>query len=128
MPWSGGTGAPVDFAALVAAAGDGPGGRCLCRLFRFRWLCLQRQDAGNPVLVGIQSLFVLLDPDPDARGLEQENLGVVHLFVDVKRDAQILQVLRPIVCACSLECRNVIFCQTCRPSDSPSAIFHVTFR
>ena len=38
-------------------------------------------------------MLVLLNPEPDARRLEQENLGVVHLFVDIKCDTQILQGL-----------------------------------
>src|SRR5262245_37407973 len=63
------------------------------RLSRLRRLWFQRQDAAHLVFVRIYSLLVLLDLEPDARRLEQENLGVVHLFVDTKGDAQILQGL-----------------------------------
>src|SRR5262245_17248768 len=63
------------------------------RLSRLRRLWFQRQDAVHLVLLRIESLLVLLDPEPDARRLEQENLGIAHLFVDTKRDAQILQGL-----------------------------------
>src|SRR6516164_53427 len=65
----------------------------LFRLFRLFRLRLQRQNARDSVLVRVNALLVLLDPEPDARRLEQENLGVVHLFVDTKHDAQILQGL-----------------------------------
>ena len=129
MPGSGGAagaglGALLPLTAtLVAATG------CLCRLFRLRRLRFQRQDARDPVLVRINALLVPLDPEPNAHRLEQEDLGVVRPArrrrVATHRS---FKVLRPIVCACSLECRYVIRCQTCRPSYSPSMIFHVRAR
>src|SRR6516162_3247207 len=63
------------------------------RLFRLFRLRLQRQNARDSVLVRVNALLVSLDPEPNARRLEQENLGVFHLFVDTKRVAQILQGL-----------------------------------
>src|SRR6516162_2439345 len=63
----------------------------LFRLFRLFRLRLQRKNARDSVLVRVNALLVPLDPEPDARRLEQENLGVFHLFVDTKRVAQILQ-------------------------------------
>src|SRR5262245_6008375 len=60
------------------------------RLFRFR---LKRQNARDPVLVRVDALLVSLDAEPNPRGFEEEYLRILHLFVDVQRDAQVLQGL-----------------------------------
>ena len=89
-----GAGAPGPLGCFRRCRGNlGRRGCRLGRLFRFHRLCFQRQDARDPVFVGIDPLLVLFDAEPNAHGLEKKDPGIVHLLGNVSGDAQIFKGL-----------------------------------